>query len=112
MIVSRDLFARRHVVFWHNARVYIEAVKRGGVPSRPGLIHDDSRPLACAECDAIYELHYDREAEAKSTLWSILAAEIISARHPNHEQRIAIDLPTNMRETSKMQVRGPLGQAG
>ena len=81
--------------------MYIEAVKRGGVPSKPGLIHDDSRPLTCSECDVSYDLHYDREVETKSTLCSILAAEIISARHPDHEERILLDLPTAMRENSE-----------
>lgn len=90
--------------------MYIEAVKQGGVPSKPGLIHDSSRPLTCAECDASYHLHYDREAEAKSTVCSILAAEIISARHPDHEERIALDLPVEMRETTNEQSRGPLGR--
>ena len=92
--------------------MHIEAVKRGGVPSKPGLIHDSSRPLTCAECDASSDLHYDREAETKSTVCSILAAEIISARHPDHEERIVLDLPVEMRETPNKQSRGPLGRTG
>ena len=92
--------------------MHIEAVKRGGVPSKPGLIHDRSRPLICAECDASYDLHYDREAESKSTVCSILAAEMISARHPDHEERIAVDIPLDQRQTPKRESRGPLGQTG
>lgn len=92
--------------------MHIEAVKRGGVPSKPGLIHDNGRPITCAECDVSYDLHYDREAETKFTLCSILAAEIISARHPDHEDRIALDLPVEMRETPNTQTRGPLSRTG
>jgi hypothetical protein len=59
----------------------------------PGLIHDSSRAMTCAECDARYDLHYDLEAEMRSTLCSILAAEIITARHPDHEQSLVLELP-------------------
>ena len=91
-------------------RMHIEAVKRGGVPSKPGLIHDSSRPITCAECDASYHLYYDREGQIRSTLSSILTAEIINARHPDHEERITLDLPVEMRETPKKKSRSPLGR--
>ena len=74
-------------------RMHAEAVKCGGIPSMPGLIHDSSRAMTCAECDASYHLHYDLDAEMSSTLCSILAAEIITARHPDHEQSLALELP-------------------
>jgi hypothetical protein len=78
--------------------MYAEAVKCGGIPSKPGLIHDSSRAMTCAECDASYYLHYDPEAEMRSTLFSILAAEIITARHPDHEQSIVLELPEQVTE--------------
>ena len=74
-------------------RMHAEAVKCGGIPSIPGLIHDSSRAMTCAECDARYDLYYDLEAEMRFTLCSILAAEIITARHPDHEQSLVLELP-------------------
>jgi hypothetical protein len=73
--------------------MYAEAVKRGSNPSKPGLIFDRGRVMTCAECDVGYHLYYDRDAETKSTLCSILAAEIITARHPDHRQSIVLELP-------------------
>jgi hypothetical protein len=93
-------------------RMHVEAVKRGGIPSKRGLIHDRSRPVTCAECDASYYLYYDREAEMRSTLCSILAAEIITARHPNHKPSIVLELPVEITEASKKKLRGPFGRAG
>ncbi|HYL16218.1 MAG TPA: hypothetical protein VEV41_24510 [Terriglobales bacterium] len=81
-------------------RMYAEVVKRGGIPSKPGLIHESGRAMTCAECDASYYLHYDREAEERFTLCSILAAEIITARHPDHEQTIVLELPELITEES------------
>jgi hypothetical protein len=78
--------------------MHAEAVKFGGIPSKLGLIHDDRRTISCAECDASYQLHYDREAETKFTVCSILAAEIITARHPDHEQRIVLEPPQQVAE--------------
>jgi hypothetical protein len=92
-------------------RMYAEVVKRGGTPSRAGLIHDSSRALSCAECDVSYYLHYDRDAEMSFTLCSILAVEIISARHPDHEQTIALKLPQQVSGlSSSMKLPGPFGQ--
>ena len=74
-------------------RMHAEAVRRGEIPSMPGLIHDDSRAITCAECNASYDLHYDFDAEMRSTLCSILAAEVITARHPDHEPSLVLELP-------------------
>ena len=73
--------------------MHAEAVKCGGIPSMPGLIYDSSRAMTCAECDASYHLYYDLDAEMRSTLCSILAAEIITARHPDHEPSLVLELP-------------------
>lgn len=73
--------------------MHAEAVRQGGVPSKPGLAHDASRAMTCDECGAAYFLYYDRDAEPKFTFCSILAAELITARHPDHEQVIVLDLP-------------------
>src|SRR5512141_3157676 len=73
--------------------MHAEAVQRGVIPSMPGLIHDSSRAISCAECNASYDLHYDLDAEMRSTLCSILAAEIITARHPDHEPSLILQLP-------------------
>ena len=87
-------------------RMHAEAIKRGGVPSKPGLIQDRSRPVGCAECEASYYLYYDREAEMRSTLCGILAAEIITARHPDHEQSIVLKIPEEVTETLKKKSSG------
>jgi hypothetical protein len=73
--------------------MHAEAVKCGGIPSMPGLIYDSSRAMTCAECDASYHLYYDLDAEMRSTLCSILATEIITARHPDHEPSLVLELP-------------------
>jgi hypothetical protein len=70
----------------------------------PGLIHDSSRAISCAECNASYDLHYDLEAEMSSTLCSILAAEIITARHPDHEPTLVLELPEIGIEKSKREI--------
>ena len=94
-------------------RMHIEVVKQGGVPSKSGLIHDSSRTMTCAECDVSYHLYYDREGEMRSTLSSILAAEIINARHPNHEQRFALELPVKRgTATQKKTSRDAFGRTG
>lgn len=82
-------------------RMHAEAVRRGGIPSMPGLIHDSSRAICCAECIASYDLHYDLDTEMSSTLCSILAAEIITARHPDHEPSLVLELPGQGTEKSK-----------
>jgi hypothetical protein len=85
-------------------RMHAEAVRRGGIPSMPGLIHDSSRAISCAECNASYDLHYDLDAEKSSTLCSILAAEIITARHPDHEPSFVLELPEQGTEKSKKEI--------
>jgi hypothetical protein len=85
--------------------VHAEAVKCGGIPSMPGLIHDGSRAITCAECHARYDLFYDLEAEMKSTLCSILAAEIITARHPDHEQSLVLELPEKVVHSAGLEKR-------
>ena len=72
--------------------MHAEAVKQGGMPSKRGLIHDSSRAMTCDECGAEYFLYYDREAKMRFTFCSIMAAEIIPARHPDHEQVIVLEL--------------------
>jgi hypothetical protein len=84
--------------------MHAEAVRRGGIPSMPGLIHDSSRAISCAECNASYDLHYDLDAEMSSTLCSILAAEIITARHPDHEPSLVLELPEQGTEKSKKEI--------
>lgn len=73
--------------------MHAEAVKQGGIPSRLGLIQDSSRAMTCDECGAAYFLYYDSDAELRFTVCSILAAEIINARHPDHEQVVILELP-------------------
>ena len=68
-----------------------EAVKVGLHPSRIGLMRDASYVLACKECDARYHLYYDSDAERSLTYWSLLAQEIITARHPQHINNVVLD---------------------
>lgn len=81
-------------------RMHAEAVKCGGTPSMLGLMHDSSRTMTCAECNASYHLHYDLDAEMRSTLFSLLAAELITARHPDHEQVLVLELSQRLTEES------------
>ena len=62
------------------------------MPSKPGLIRDESLPMTCAECNVKYRLHYDGEAEASATFCSALADEIVTARHPDHSSSVVLDL--------------------
>ena len=72
--------------------MHAEAVRHDAMPSKRGLLHDESRPVKCGECDVKYYLHYDSEAEASMTLCSILADEMVTARHPGHSGNVVLDL--------------------
>ncbi len=48
--------------------------------------------MKCEECDASYGVHYDNAAEGSFTYWSILAQEIITARHPHHADNVVLEL--------------------
>jgi hypothetical protein len=70
--------------------MHAEAVRVGALPSSTGLI-EDTDELNCAECEASYRLHYDKDTEGSLAYLSILAEEIILARHPHHSETIALD---------------------
>lgn len=72
--------------------MHAEAVRYDAMPSKRGLLQDESRPVTCGECAVKYYLHYDTEAEASVTFCSILAEEIITARHPDHRSYVVLDL--------------------
>jgi hypothetical protein len=72
--------------------MHAEAVKHGAMPSKRGLIEDMSRAVTCGECNVKYHLHYDKDAEASVTFCSILANEIVTARHPEHNSNVFLDL--------------------
>ena len=72
--------------------MHAEAVKTGAIASRRGLIEDMSRPVICDECYVKYHLHYDKGAEAAVTFCSVLANEIVTARHPDHSSSVSLDL--------------------
>jgi len=74
--------------------MHAEAVRYGAMPSKEGLIQDISHPAICAECSIKYHLYYDDEAEPSATLCSILADEIVTARHPEHSNNVVLDLTT------------------
>ncbi len=69
-----------------------------------GLFHDSSRAVTCDECGAVYFLYYDCDAELTFTFCSILAAEIITARHPDHEEVVVLELPLQMPERPKKEI--------
>lgn len=83
--------------------MHAEAVKSGAVASKTGLMQDSRRVLTCPECDVQYHLHYDREAESSFTFCSVLACEIITARHPDHGDNIILELP-EMNEPARPRV--------
>jgi hypothetical protein len=72
--------------------MHAEAVRYGAMPSKEGLIQDIGHSAICAECSIKYHLYYDDEAEPSATLCSILADEIVTARHPEHSNNVLLDL--------------------
>ncbi len=72
--------------------MHAEAVRYDATPSKRGLLRDESRPVTCGECEVRYYLHYDNEAEPSVTFCSILADEIVTARHPDHSSYVVLDL--------------------
>ncbi len=81
--------------------MHAEAVRYDAMPSKRGLLHDESRPVTCGECEVKYLLHYDTEAEASVTFCSILADEIVTARHPDHSSYVVLDLSALGQEQSQ-----------
>lgn len=81
--------------------MHAEAVRYDAMPSKRGLLHDESRPVKCDECNVRYYLHYDRYAEASVTFCSILADEIVTARHPDHSGNVVLDLAVPDQEISQ-----------
>ena len=52
----------------------------------------DTGPLlTCEECGVQYSLYCDNEAVGAFTRWSLLAQEIIIARHPHHTDKVILD---------------------
>jgi hypothetical protein len=78
--------------------MHAEAVRYDAVPSKSELIHDENSPVTCGECSVKYSLYYDSEAEASATFCSVLADEIVTARHPEHGSNVVLDLATLNRE--------------
>ena len=72
--------------------MHAEAVREEAIPSKQGLLRDESHPIKCSECNVVYLLHYDDEAEAALTFCGILAEEIVTARHPDHAGNVVLDL--------------------
>ena len=84
------------------------------MPSKQGLIPDENHPVRCAECSVEYHLHYDSEAEASAPFCSILADEIVTARHPDHSSNVVLDLAPRDRGQGRRasvvwSIRIPLG---
>jgi hypothetical protein len=71
--------------------MYLEAVKVGVSVPNIGLTYDAGRALTCEECDTQYHLYYDGDAEGSLADWSLLAREVITARHPHHTDYIALN---------------------
>jgi hypothetical protein len=68
------------------------------MPSKRGLKHDSGEVLACAECGLKYRLHCDGQAEMFFTFCSVLASEIITARHPHHDSNVTLELSALRRQ--------------
>ena len=81
--------------------MHAEAVRHDAMPSRRGLLGDESRPVTCGECEVRYYLLYDTEAAPSVTFCSILADEIVTARHPDHSSYIVLDLSALGQEQSQ-----------
>jgi hypothetical protein len=72
--------------------MHAEAVRADAIPSKQGLLRDESHGIKCSECNVDYRLHYDDEADVKLTFCRILAEEIVTARHPDHSGNVVLDL--------------------
>ena len=83
--------------------MHAEAVRYDDMPSRRGLIQDEGYAVTCAECDVTYHLYYDSEAEVLATFSSILADEIVTARHPDHSSNVVLDPAALDRELERNQ---------
>lgn len=81
--------------------MHAEAVRSDAMPSKRGLLRDEGRPVTCGECEVRYYLHYDTEAEPSVTFCSILADEIVTARHPDHSSYIVLDVAAPGKEQSQ-----------
>ena len=77
---------------WDKGRMHAEAVRSDAIPSKRGLLCDESHPVKCSECNVAYLLHYDDEAEAALTFCGILADEFVTARHPDDAGNVVLDL--------------------
>jgi hypothetical protein len=85
--------------------MHAEAVRDDAIPSKQGLLLDENHIVKCSECDVVYLLHYDDEAEAVFTFCGILADEIVTARHPDHAGNVVLDLMAlNRAQQEKTQV--------
>jgi hypothetical protein len=56
--------------------------------------------VTCGECNVKYHLHYDSEAPVSVTFRSIVADEIVTARHPDHSGSVVLELASLDREQS------------
>jgi hypothetical protein len=54
-------------------------------------ISEANHLLTCEECGVEYSLYCDREAVRAFTHWSLLAQEIITARHPHHCDKVTLE---------------------
>ena len=52
---------------------------------------DTDQLLTCEECGVQYCLYCDNDAVRSFARWSLLAQEIITARHPHHRERVILD---------------------
>src|SRR5437868_1547506 len=70
--------------------MHVAAVRNTGA-QKPRWISDTDRLLTCEECGVQYSLYCDNEAVGVFTRWSLLAQEIITARHPHHPDKVILD---------------------
>ncbi len=70
--------------------MHVAAVRVTDAQKRRSI--NDSEPiLACEECGEQYSLYCDNDTVAAFTRWSVLAQEIITARHPHHDHKVVLD---------------------
>ena len=70
--------------------MHAEAVRFGARPSRFGLTSDAHYTIKCEACLVCYRVHYDPDAEGSVTHWSLVAQEVITARHPDHKDNVVL----------------------
>ena len=83
---STNEFQARDIIFG----MHVAAVRITDAQKARWINHTDHL-LTCEECGVQYSLYCDKDAVGAFSRWSLLAQEIITARHPHHHHKVILD---------------------